>query len=68
VYLVVDCEGGELDIYTDEEEWVKSIDVKADSPDVKKIIMFDGGLYHKAKGIANGKRVVVVYQMGQKDD
>ena len=68
VYLDIDCEGGELEIYDDKgTNLVKKIDVKTSPSDKKNIVMFNGGLHHKPRQITNGKRVIVSYQIKQKD-
>ena len=65
VYLDIKCHGGELEIYSDKEKLVNTIDVKNVNPDTKKIVMFNGGLFHKPNKITNGKRVIVSYQIRQ---
>ena len=67
VYLDIECEGGELEIYSDKgKKVVETIDVKTTTtPDTKNIVMFNGGLYHKPRQITNGKRVIVSYQIRQ---
>jgi hypothetical protein len=66
VYLDIDCQGGELEIYSDKKDFVKQIDVKTvKNPGTKNIVMFNGGLHHKPNQIKNGKRVIVSYQIRQ---
>jgi hypothetical protein len=66
VYLDIECEGGELEIYDDKgKKLVETIDVKTSPSGTKNIVMFNGGLYHKPRQITNGKRVIVSYQIRQ---
>lgn len=59
-YVHVDCQGGELNIYSDQEELLEQIQIKANM-----VVMFDGGLYHQPQKITNGTRVAVSYQIRQ---
>ena len=69
VYLDIECDGGNLAIYDDKGKVkVKEIDVKTSLDGHKNIVMFNGGLYHKPLPITNGKRVIVSYQIRQKDN
>jgi hypothetical protein len=67
VYLDIECEGGKLEIYDDTgRKILDTIDVNNDKPNEKKIVMFNGGLYHRPTAITKGKRVIVSYQIMQK--
>jgi hypothetical protein len=60
VYLHVDCQGGELNIYSEREKFLEQIKVSDNT-----VVMFNGGLYHQPQKITNGKRVAVSYQIRQ---
>ena len=69
VYLDIECEGGELEIYDDKgKKILETIDVRSVKPEEeKKIVMFNGGLYHKPKEVTQGHRVIVSYQIRQRN-
>jgi hypothetical protein len=64
VCLDMDCDGGEIGFYSLNKKLIDKIKVR-ETPERKKIVMFNGGLYNKAEPIKNGKRVIVSYRIKQ---
>jgi glycosyltransferase involved in cell wall biosynthesis len=65
VCLDMDCDGGEIGFYSLNKKLIDKIKVHSETPEKKKIVMFNGGLYNKAEPIKNGKRVIVSYRIKQ---
>ena len=56
IYLDVECEGGELVFYKDNEP------IKTIKPTSCKVVMFEGSVYHKRNDYSKGHRLAIVFQ------
>ncbi len=65
VCLDIDCDGGEIGFYSLNKKLIDKIKIHSETPERKKIVMYNGGLNNKAEPIKNGKRVIVSYRIKQ---
>ena len=70
VYVDVNCEGGELEIYKDGRMFgspvvEEVISPMTQNPDTRKVVLLDGDKYHCPRPVISGKRIAVVYNIKQ---
>ena len=66
-YLENSCNGGELAIYSGDDEslLVTLLETKSNDDFFKKIIILNGNTYHKPMPIKNGNRICIVFHIKQ---
>lgn len=63
VFVDIDCEGGELDIYDHYgHEIIKTIKPKSEDNTRTKCVLLTGNCYHYPNKVLSGKRILVSYQ------
>lgn len=65
IYVKVECEGGELNIYDRGYDLVNTIPIKVDDPYIRCVLL-DGNCYHQPQPIVSGKRFAVSFQLDRK--
>ena len=66
-YLENSCEGGELAIYSGDNEslLIKLLETKSNDDLFKKIIILNGNTYHKPMPIKDGNRICIAFHIKQ---
>lgn len=69
LYIDIDCEGGELDIYDNSGyKVIKTIHPKSEDNTKTKCVLLTGNCYHYPNKVLNGKRILISYQFRSYND
>jgi hypothetical protein len=64
VYFDVNCVGGLLNVYDEDENFLYAIDPHG-TGEKTKVVLFDGGMKHCPSPVLDGRRIIVTYQFRQ---
>ena len=69
IYIDVNCSGGELGFYSDdssEPNCIRVIKTSNPSSTTRKVVIFDGSIFHKVNDFSNGYRYAISFQLPRK--
>ena len=69
IYIDVNCSGGELGFYSDdssEPNCIRVIKTSNPSSTTRKVVIFDGSIFHKVNDFSNGYRCAISFQLPRK--